>query len=112
VEDVAAALIEAAKNDDIAGFTFNVGSDFEISVKDVVKKILETAGLPSKIEYIKNRPGDVSRLYADSTKFRKTTGWKPKTTFENGLIKTIEWFKSRPEDASVLLSQEKGINWE
>jgi UDP-glucose 4-epimerase len=113
VEDVAQALVETAKKDNTIGLTLNVGSDFEISINEVAKIILEIVGTSSsKIEHHKSRPGDVLRLYADSTTFRKITNWQPRISFEEGLLKTIEWFKSKPEGISTLLSQEKGINWE
>ena len=66
---------------------------------------------PSKIQYTDGRPGDVLRLFASSDAFRKITGWQPGVSFKDGLFKTIQWFKARPEGASLLLSQEKGINW-
>ena len=113
VEDIASALVESAKCDEMAGLTLNIGSNIEISIKQIAEKILEIIGAPlSGIEYIKNRPGDVLRLCADVTEFNKLTNWKPSTSFEKGLQKTIQWFKSRPEGIQALLNQEKGINWE
>lgn len=112
VEDTARGLIAAAKCDDVIGHTLNIGSNFEISIKDLSEKILKATGNPvSGIEYVKNRPGDVLRLYADSTEFCKKTGWKPMITFDEGLEKTLQWFRSRPGGYASLLSQEIGINW-
>ncbi len=112
VEDSAKSLVEAARCDDALGQTFNVGSDFEIAIEEVAKLILKITGSSTQIEHDKNRPGDISRLHADSTAFRKLTGWVPKISFEEGLTRTFRWFNSRPEELSVLLGQEKGINWE
>lgn len=113
VKDSARALIEAAKCDKIRpGETFNAGSGFEIAIEEVAGLILKITESTSEIRYLKPRPGDVLRLYADSSVFRKLTGWKPGVSFEEGLIKTVEWFRSRPEGAQALLSQEKDINWE
>lgn len=112
VKDSVNALIEAAKCDEALGRTLNVGSEFEITIKDVAKLILKIMKSKSSIKHFQNRPGDVLRLYANSTLFRKLTGWKPKTSFEEGLVKTVEWFKSTPGESSLLLSQEKPINWE
>ena len=113
VEDSARALIEAARCDKIyPGETFNAGSDFEIAIEEVAKLILKITESTSLAQHFKSRPGDVLRLYADSSIFRKRTGWRPEISFKDGIIKTVEWFKSRPEGASVLLSQEKDINWE
>jgi UDP-glucose 4-epimerase len=113
VEDMAKAMIESAKSDEMGGLTLNIGSNFEISIKQITEKILEMIEAPSSgIEYIENRPGDVLRLFADATAFKKLTNWKPRFSFEEGLQKTISWFKSRPEGAQSLLNEEKGINWE
>jgi UDP-glucose 4-epimerase len=111
VEDIARGIREAATQDEIIGLTLNIGSDSEISVKKIAEMILEiTEKSTSKIKYLEKRPGDVLRLYACSTAFKKIAGWKPSVSFKEGLLKTIRWFESRP-DASFLLSQEKGLNW-
>jgi len=113
VEDTAKGFIAAAKSDTIVGQTLNIGSNFEISIRKIADLILKNLKLPSnQINYVQNRPGDVLRLYADSNKFMEITNWKPQVEFENGLKKTIDWFKSRPEGVSELLLQEKAINWE
>jgi UDP-glucose 4-epimerase len=113
VEDVARALVESARFEEMIGLTLNVGSNFEISIKKIVEKILEMIeDSSSRIDYIKNRPGDVLRLCADVTAFNRLTDWKPRVSFEKGLQKTIQWFRSRPHGAKSLLNEEKGINWE
>ena len=113
VKDMAKALVEAAKCDETAGHTLNIGSNLEISVKQITEMIQEMIEAPSsEIEYRENRPGDVLRLFADVAAFRKLTNWKPRVSFEEGLQKTILWFKSRPEGAQSLLNEERGINWE
>lgn len=111
VEDTARGLLEAARCDRLAGGTFNMGSDFEISIREVAETIVEKAGLSVNVEYTVERPGDVLRLFADSASFVEATGWKPVVSFEEGLSRTIEWFRSRPEGIQSLISREKGINW-
>ncbi|MBN1353760.1 MAG: SDR family NAD(P)-dependent oxidoreductase [Candidatus Omnitrophica bacterium] len=112
VEDSAKALLEAARCDNAAGKTLNAGSEFEITIEQVAKLILNITKSASSIEYYKNRPGDVLRLYSDTSAFRKLTNWKPQVSLKEGLARTMKWFKSRPEGPSFLLSQEKPINWE
>jgi UDP-glucose 4-epimerase len=112
VKDIARALCLSLTNDSLIGGTFNVGSDFEISIKDVVGKIAAIFNNVSKIEYVKGRPGDVLRLYADATIFMEKTGWRPQTTFDSGLKDTIDWFRNSINDPSELLSQELAYNWE
>lgn len=113
VEDIAKALVESAKCDEMIGLTLNIGSNFEISIKQIAERILEMIEAPSSgIKYTKNRPGDVLRLYADVNAFNKLTSWKPSVSFKKGLQKTIQWFKSRTQGIKSLLNEEKGINWE
>ena len=112
VENVAFSLCQAATNDNLVGSTFNIGSGFEISINKVARLILKAAGDSSlKIKYLKGRPGDVQRLHADASLFAKKTGWQPKVSFQDGISRTISWFKSRKCAPSDLLKQEVGINW-
>ena len=110
VEDMARAIMVSGACDEAVGRTMNIGSDFEIAVKDVAKMIIEAAGSVSKIRFLDGRPGDVLRLYADSSEFRRLTGWRAAVTFKDGLSRTIEHFRSRPEGLAALLGQENGVN--
>lgn len=112
VEDTARGLVEAAKCDGLIGRTVNIGSHFEVSIREIAEIILKNVSSLSTIEFQKNRPGDVMRLYADPNEFIKITNWKAKVSFDEGLQKTIEWFKSTPGGVAELYKQEKGINWE
>ena len=112
VEDIASGLIAASKCDVLVGETLNIGSNFEISMRDIAEIIKKKIGYSLKVEFTRERPGDVLRLYADSSRFCKITNWKPKIALEEGLAKTIDWFKSRQEGIQYLIGQEKGINWE
>ena len=113
VEDTARGLVAAARCDENAGLTLNIGSNFEISIHRLAEMILAGVGNPaSRIVHLDSRPGDVLRLFADSTAFRRMTEWEPAVAFEEGLARTIAWFKNRPEEASTLFSQETGENWQ
>lgn len=113
VEDIAKGLIRAAECEKLIGETFNLGSNFEISIKQIAENILKLTGNTSAgLKYFPNRPADVMRLYANSTAFSDITNWQPEVRLEEGISKTIAWFKSRPESLQALLKQEKGINWQ
>ncbi|ROS00119.1 UDP-glucose 4-epimerase [Sinobacterium caligoides] len=114
VEDTARALAAVmldAKED--AGETYNVGSHFELSIREVADTILKMmVNSGSKIVHCEDRPGDVERLYADASKFIRCYDWQPEYSFEQGLLKTIDWFKSQPQGRQALLKEEKGVNWQ
>ena len=113
VEDTARALFNAAENDVLVGETLNVGSNFEISIKELSQKIVELVGNPNtKIMFTAERPGDVLRLYADPRKFSHLCDWHPQEDFEEGLAKTIDFFRHHPLGLKSLLENESGRNWE
>jgi UDP-glucose 4-epimerase len=111
VEDSAAGLMVAAETPELIGGTYNLGSCFEISILEVVQRVLELMKSQSSIEYLADRPGDVLRLFADHNRYQQITGWKPGTSFEQGLQKTIDWFVQQSDDAAAMLKSEKAINW-
>ena len=95
VEDTCRGFVSLAECETAIGQTFNIGSNFEISIIDTLNLIKEIMG--SDIEYIidkqRVRPdrSEVYRLFCDNSKIAKATGYKPKVSIHKGLKKTIEW---------------------
>ena len=74
------------------GEIYNVGGHNERSNLEVVKTILKELGKPETlITYVKDRAGHDLRYAIDPTKIMNELGWKPKYTFETGIIPTIKW---------------------
>ncbi|MEM5813333.1 MAG: dTDP-glucose 4,6-dehydratase [Candidatus Aenigmatarchaeota archaeon] len=74
------------------GEIYNIAGGQEIRNIDVVKMILNIMNKPeSLIEFVKDRPGHDLRYSLDISKIQKL-GWRPKTKFEEGIRKTIEWY--------------------
>ena len=72
---------------------YNVGGHNEKSNLDVVKIILKALGKSEDlITFVKDRPGHDRRYAIDPTKIHSELGWLPQTKFENGIVKTIEWY--------------------
>ena len=73
----------------------NVGSNFEVSVEEIIKKISKILNKKYKIilERKRIRPvkSEVSRLRCNNTKIKKLTKWKPRYSFEQGLRILIKW---------------------
>ena len=91
VDDLAEALIlisEKYKNLE----PINVGSGFEISISSLANKIKKIIGFKGRLFFNRKYPDGVKRKFLNSSKIKKL-GWKPKTCFDDGLRKTIEWFK-------------------
>ncbi|MBC2716508.1 MAG: NAD-dependent epimerase/dehydratase family protein [Desulfobacteraceae bacterium] len=113
VVDTADALVAAVENDNIVGETLNIGSNFEISIKNLVNSIARIVSNSTvRIDFIDSRPGDVLRLYADSQKFMSFCGWKPNIEFKEGLKRTVEYFRNHPIGIKNLLKDEVARNWE
>lgn len=64
-------------------------------MRDVATKILDIMGNPiaPKFGALPERPTEIMRMYCDSAKARDRLGWAPRHTLEQGLAKTIEWYR-------------------
>ena len=92
VEDHCAAIDLVMRNGR-EGEVYNVGGHNERTNLEVVKTILAELGKPeSLIIYVKDRPGHDRRYAIDPSKIHAELGWLPKTTFDEGIRKTIRWY--------------------
>lgn len=77
------------------GETYCVGGNSEKTNKEITYKILKLMGKgEDMIEFVKDRPGHDRRYAIDFSKITRELDWKPKVTFEEGLKKTIAWYKN------------------
>ena len=100
VQDTANGFLAAAQSDAIVGQTINLGSGFEVSIKETAETIAKL--MNTKLELVDDeqrvRPenSEVERLHASIEKAKTLLGWQPELKglagFETGLKKTIEWF--------------------
>lgn len=78
-----------------AGHLFNIGMDREWQNIDVAKMILDILGKPHDlISFVQDRPGHDWRYAVDSSPIR-ALGWEPKVQLEEGLKKTVEWYRKK-----------------
>ena len=81
-----------------SGESYNISANNEIDNLTIVKKILEIMGKPENlIEFVEDRPGHDLRYSLDSTKISEQLGWKVKSSFEEGLEKTVQWYLDNTE---------------
>lgn len=89
------------------GEVYNVGGHNEKSNLDVVKIILKALGKSEDlITFVKDRPGHDKRYAIDPTKIHNELGWLPQTKFENGIVKTIEWYLANKDWWQEIISGE------
>jgi UDP-glucose 4-epimerase len=96
VDDAADAFLRAGATDAVNGQVFNVGGAQPISHLELVTLLIETAGTGSYrlVEWPAEKKAiDIGSFYADSTRFRTTTGWEPATTLRDGLAETIAYYR-------------------
>jgi NAD dependent epimerase/dehydratase len=99
VTDTCRGLLALARCDQAVGQTVNIGSNFEISIRDTLDLIRDIMG--KDVEFIADeqrlRPAksEVFRLWCDNGKLRELTGFAPSHTIRQGLEATVEWF-TRP----------------
>lgn len=80
------------------GQSYNISAGNEIDNITIIEKILSTLGKPlENIAFVEDRPGHDFRYSMDSAKIRSTLGWSSKTSFEQGISKTIEWYLNNRE---------------
>jgi len=93
VEDAARGIVMASEKYNGAD-PVNLGSGFEISIKDLAGSIARLTGFQGKLVYQTDQPNGQPRRVLDITRAQEMFGFKAQVDFEEGLQKTIEWFRA------------------
>ena len=81
-----------------AGERYNIGGHNEKRNIEIVKLILQRLGKSEDlIEHVDDRKGHDYRYAIDPTKIKTELGWEPETKFEDGIVKTIDWYLANPD---------------
>ncbi|MBR5624078.1 GDP-L-fucose synthase [bacterium] len=96
VEDAAEAIALAAERYD-GTEPVNLGAGFEISIKDLVELIAKLTGFTGKIVWDSSKPDGQPRRCLDTSRAKEYFGFQAHTNFEEGLKKTIDWYKENRE---------------
>ena len=101
VTDTADGFVRAATADAVIGETINLGNDREISIGELARLIIQLLDRPIELKTDRTRirpaASEVRQLHADNRKAKAKLGWSPRTPFEDGLRKTIDWIRAHPE---------------
>ena len=92
MEDAAEGIRLAAENYN-SSEPVNLGSSFEISIKDLANLIVKETGFKGKIVWDTKMPNGQPRRKLDTTRAEKEFGFKSKTDFPEGLRRTVEWYR-------------------
>lgn len=101
IDNVVEANIRAALAPSVSGEVFNVACGKGYSVLELVKYLNRIMGKDIKPKFTPPRPGDVQRTLADITKAQKLLKLKIQVNFEQGLKKSIDWFREHNEDPGI-----------
>jgi dTDP-glucose 4,6-dehydratase len=96
VDDDAEAIeaVIAADIDSIAGEVINVATGIDLSVSQIADAVLDQLGKPASLKsYVEERPGQVDRHIGSTDKAERLLGWRARTSFEEGLARTVEWYR-------------------
>jgi GDP-L-fucose synthase len=93
VEDFAEGLITAIEKYPVPD-PINIGTDEEVSIADLVKLIIRLSGKKAKVQFDHSKPDGSPRRNSDNTHAKKTIGFIAKTSLEEGLQKTLAWYRS------------------
>ena len=102
IDDTTDAFLCALNTKKDIGEIINIGSGFEVSIKELVRKISKITGyridIKKDFKRIRPKKSEVDRLFANNKKAKKILNWSPKlnkkSDFENSLKKTVEWFSN------------------
>jgi GDP-L-fucose synthase len=95
VEDAAEAIVLAAEKYSKPDLV-NLGSGQEIAVRDLLETIRTLTGCNSKIRWDSTKPDGQPRRSLDTSRAAAEFGWRARTSLQDGLNKTIEWFATNP----------------
>src|SRR6059058_2264315 len=97
----------AAPIDQIAGEVINVATGVDISIAEIATKVLDALGKPSGlVQFVPERLGQVDRHIGTTETAERLLGWTARTTFEQGLERTVAWYRENEAWWRAILARE------
>src|SRR2546423_6587163 len=113
VDDDAEAIeaVIAAPLEDVAGEVLNVATGIDIPVSEIADAALHAPGKPASLQtFVTERPGQVDRHIGSTDKMQRLTGWQARTSFDEGLGRTIAWYRDNEAWWRGILESETGAS--
>jgi len=102
VTDQIEGLLRLAALDEARDAVVNIGSDIETTINDMARLVLKATGSSSGMTYHPLPEDDPLRRRPDIARARELLGWRPKVGLEEGIRRTVEWFRFQRQKAEVL----------
>jgi dTDP-glucose 4,6-dehydratase len=96
VDDCAEAIeaVIEAPLDSVVGEVLNLATGVDISINDIADRILDALGKSRSLRrHVSERPGQVDRHIGSTDKALALTGWRARTSFDEGLVRTVTWYR-------------------
>jgi UDP-glucose 4-epimerase len=77
--------------------SFNVGTGIATSVNEITRLLIQHSGFEGKPVHAAPRPGEVQSIALDFTRFERAVGWRPQVSLDEGIRRTVEFFKKKQE---------------
>jgi GDP-L-fucose synthase len=100
VDDAAVGVLLAAERYDGAD-PINLGANHELPIKELVELIVEAVGFDGEIRWDTTKPDGQPRRRVDASRAAELLGFKPRTTFDQGLRATVDWYLSHRDEAEA-----------
>ena len=99
VQDISNGFIKLAECEEAIGKEVNIGSGTEISIEALANLLIKVAGVKAKIiledQRMRPKESEVEKLVCNNNLMKKLTGWAPEISLEEGLSRTVEWFRDK-----------------
>lgn len=92
IDDAVEAVLLLADSHDLCLTPFNIGGDDERSVAQIIAAVARAAGVSFEIVHRAARAGDSQQRFPDLS-LARSHGWRPKTSLEDGLSRTLAWYR-------------------
>jgi GDP-L-fucose synthase len=100
VDDAADGIVDAAERYEGAE-PLNLGTNEEISIRDLAELIAKLVGFEGELEWDTTRPDGQPRRRVDATRARELFGFEPRVSLEEGLRRTIAYYEANPDEAEA-----------
>jgi UDP-glucuronate decarboxylase len=97
VDDLIDGLVRLMNSADSITGPINIGNPVEFTMIELARQVVEKTGSKAQLEYLDLPPDDPKQRRPDITKARELLGWKPQVPLDEGLERTIAYFRSLPE---------------
>jgi GDP-L-fucose synthase len=100
VDDAAEGVVLAAERYDGAD-PINLGANHELPIKELVELIVKVVGFDGEVRWDATKPDGQPRRRVDASRAEELLGFKPRTSFEEGLRETVDWYLAHRDEAEA-----------